>query len=55
MQSVASLVLMPHKTTDTRCSVSSTSSTEVAAREKSRASLSYPTETKATEGIVEYV
>ncbi|XP_027055927.1 uncharacterized protein LOC113682938 [Pocillopora damicornis] len=48
MQGVASLVLMPHKTTGTRCSVSS-ASTEVGAREKSP-SLSNPSETKAKEG-----
>lgn len=51
MQGVASLVLMPHKTTGTRCSVSS-ASTEVGAREKSP-SLSNPSETKAKEGISE--
>lgn len=49
MQGVASLVLMPHKTTGTRCSVSS-ASTEVGAKEKSP-SLSNPSETKAKEGI----
>lgn len=52
MQGVASLVVMPHKTTDTRCSVSPASSTEVTTTgEKSSASLSNPTEAKATEGI----
>ena len=51
MQGVASLVLMPHKTTGTRCSVRS-ASTEVGAREKSP-SLSNPSETKAKEGIFE--
>ncbi|XP_078353446.1 DNA-binding protein RFX2-like isoform X2 [Oculina patagonica] len=49
MQGVARLVVMPHKTTDTRCSVSPTSSTEVTTGEKSPASLSNPTEAKATE------
>lgn len=52
MQGVASLVLMPHKTTDSRSSVSS-ASTEVGTREKSPVALSSPSETKAKEGIFE--
>ena len=45
MQGVASLVVMPHKTTG------AASSTEVTTGEQSPASLSNPTDTKATEGI----
>lgn len=54
MQGVASLVVMPHKTTDTRSSVSPASSTEVTTGEKSPTSLSNPAEAKATEGIYVY-
>ncbi|PFX30800.1 hypothetical protein AWC38_SpisGene4427 [Stylophora pistillata] len=49
---VASLVLMPHKTTDSRSSVSS-ASTEVGTREKSPVALSSPSETKAKEVPIE--
>ena len=54
MQGVAGLVVMPHKTTDTRCSVGPASSTDVGIGEKEPASPSKPTtEGKVTADIVE--
>ena len=52
MQGVASLVVMPHKTTETRSSVGPASSTEakVGTDEKS-SPLPHPTDGKGTEGI----
>lgn len=51
MQGVAGLVLMPHKTTDGRCSVGPATSTDVGAGEKTPSSPSKPT----TEGNREYL
>ena len=48
MQGVAGLVVMPHKTTDTRCSVGPATSTDVSVGEKDPSSPSKP----ATEGKV---
>ena len=43
MQGVAGFVVMPHKTTDTRCSVAPATSTDVGVGDKSPASPSKPT------------
>lgn len=43
MQGVASLVVMPHKTTDARCSLGPAPPADVGAGEKSPASASTPT------------
>ncbi|XP_020625710.1 uncharacterized protein LOC110063102 [Orbicella faveolata] len=52
MQGVASLVAMPHKTTETRSSVGPASSTEVkVGTDKNSPSLPNPTEAKGAEGI----
>lgn len=50
MQGVTSLVVMPHKTTDSRCPVGPATSTEITTGDKSPASLCNPTEAKTTEG-----
>lgn len=56
MQGAASLVLMPHKTTETRCSVGPASSTEVkVGTDKKSPSLSNPREAKGVEGTVVYL
>ena len=54
MQGVAGLVVMPHKTTDSRCSVDAATSTDVGVGEKDPASSSKPTtEGKVTADLVE--
>lgn len=51
MQSIAGLVLMPHKTIETSCSISSAAPTDVKAGEKN-VSPSKSTEATVKEGIV---
>lgn len=52
MQGVASIIAMPHKTAETRCSVGPNSSTEVkVGTDEKSPSLPNPTETKGAEGI----
>lgn len=56
MQGVASIVAMPHKTAQTRCSVGSNSSTEVkVGTDEKSPSLPNPTEAKGAEGIAVYL
>ena len=52
MQGVGSIVVMPHKTAETRCSVGAPSSTEVkVGTDEKRPSLPNTTEAKGAEGI----
>ena len=51
MQGVASIIAMPHKTDETRCSVGPTSSPDVkVATDEKGPSLPNPTEAKGVEG-----